>query len=129
MQPPRMIALVPHLTTNCRVRHVRVSVPLIAALVDNERYYLPDELPAPAGEELRAMFRPKIAQVKAPPRAPRAPTLRTLVRYALKCESAEELGKKLKRRYDRQQQRRGVYARRSPSAADMADLERLIGTK
>ena len=45
--------LVPHLTTNCRVRHVRVSVPLIAALIDNERYYLPNDLAPAKGEELR----------------------------------------------------------------------------
>ena len=58
---PSMVAIVPHLTTNCRVRHVRVSVPLIAALVDNQRYYLPDDLAPACGEELRPMFRPRIS--------------------------------------------------------------------
>ena len=76
---PHMVCLVPHLTTNCQVRHVRVSVPLIAALVDNKRYYLPDDLAAAKGEEPRALYRPKIAQPK-PPRTPRGPTLRSLVK-------------------------------------------------
>jgi hypothetical protein len=124
--PPHLVCLVPHLTTNCRVRHVRVSVPLIAVLVDNERYYLPDDLRAPVGEELRALYRPKIAQPK-PMRPPRAPSLRMLVKYALACDSAQELGKKLKRRFDRQNQRRGVYARRNPSTRDEAELDRLLG--
>jgi hypothetical protein len=69
---------------------VRVSVPLIECLVDGVRYFRPDDLPAPVGEELRPMFTPKITQ---PMRAPRAPSLRTLVRYALKCDSAEEAGR------------------------------------
>jgi hypothetical protein len=41
-------------------------------------------------------------------RAPRASSLRVLVRWAVKCDSAEELGKRLKRRYERQQQRQGI---------------------
>jgi hypothetical protein len=39
------------------------------------------------------------------PRAPRGPTLRSLVKLALACDSAEEMGKRLKRRFDRQKQR------------------------
>jgi hypothetical protein len=31
-----------------------------------------------------------------------------LVKLALACDSAEQMGKQLKRRFDRQQQRRGV---------------------
>ena len=34
--------------------------------------------------------------------APRAPSLRYLVKLALKCDSAEELGKRLRQRYQRQ---------------------------
>jgi hypothetical protein len=34
--------------------------------------------------------------------------MHTLVRWAVKCDSAEELGKRLKRRYERQQQRQGI---------------------
>jgi hypothetical protein len=59
------LCLVPHLTTACQVRHVRVSVPLIAALVDNQRYYLPEDLAPPVGEEL--LYRPRITGTKAVP--------------------------------------------------------------
>jgi hypothetical protein len=34
--------------------------------------------------------------------------MHTLVRWAVKCDSAEQLGERLKRRYDRQLQRRGL---------------------
>ncbi|MBR1286057.1 hypothetical protein JQ597_28800 [Bradyrhizobium sp. AUGA SZCCT0177] len=57
-----MIALIPHLTTACSVRHVRVSLPLVACLVDNERYFLPGDLPALAGHDLRPLFRPRLGQ-------------------------------------------------------------------
>ena len=50
------------------------------------------------------MSRPRITK------APRAPSLRTLVKHALKCDSAEQLGERLKRRYQRQQQRAGLAA-------------------
>jgi hypothetical protein len=123
---PHMVSIVPHLTTNCRVRNVRISVPLIAALLDNERYFSPYALPTPAGEELRPMFRPRINQTKAPPRAPRGPSLRSLVKLALKCDSAEELGKRLRRRYQRQKQRQGIATGRA-TAADEAKLDRLLG--
>lgn len=41
-------------------RQVRISVPLIPALVDGQRYWLPDTLPPPAGEDLRPQRRPRI---------------------------------------------------------------------
>ncbi len=68
------------------------------------------------------MLRPRITQTKAP----RAPSLRSLVRLALKCDSAEELGKRLKRRYDRQQLRQGIKTGRV-TAADEAEHDRLLG--
>ena len=121
-----MISLVPHLTTNCRIRHVRVSVPLIAALLDNQRYYLPDELAPPVGEELRPMFRPRITTPHdGVSRTPRAPSLRSLVKLALECDSAEEMGKKLKQRFERQQQRKGAGP--APDRAAEAELDRLLG--
>jgi len=52
--------------------------------------------------------------------------LKTLVRWALECQSAEELGKKLRRRYQRQQQRQGIKTG-GPSAADEAVFDRLLG--
>ena len=46
-------------------KRVRISVPLIPDLIDNVRYWMPDTLPPPAGEELRAMCRPKPGKVLA----------------------------------------------------------------
>jgi len=43
---PHMVRLIPCLTPNAKVRHVRVSLPLVPHLVDGERYALPgDPLP------------------------------------------------------------------------------------
>jgi hypothetical protein len=42
------------------VRQVRISVPRIDCLLDGQRYWLPDTLPPPAGEELRPLHRPRI---------------------------------------------------------------------
>jgi hypothetical protein len=39
---------------------------------------------------------------------PRGPSFRSLVRLAVACSTAEELGQRLKRRYVRQAQRRGA---------------------
>jgi hypothetical protein len=124
-----MVITLPTLATTGLIRHVRVSLPRVDALLNEpgNKYQLPENMPPPAGLELRAMMRPRIAQAKAPPKAPRAPSLRSLVKLALACESAEEMGKKLKQRFDRQQQRRGVYARRDPTARDLAEIDRLIG--
>ena len=49
------------------VRRVRVSLPLVPDLIDRQKYFRPDDLPPPAGEELRPMCRPRITK------APRAP--------------------------------------------------------
>ena len=57
-------------------------------------------------------------------RAPRGPALRSLGRLALKCESAEELGRRLKGRYERQQQRRGTVV---PGRHPSADLDQGVG--
>ena len=65
-----------------------------AQLIDGKKYMLPGDVKPPEGGiECRRQ------------RAPRAPSLRTLVRWAQKCDSAEQLGGRLKRRYDRQQRR------------------------
>ena len=47
------------------VRHRRISLPLIPDLVDGRKYFLPGDLPPAAGEELRAMCRPKPGKVLA----------------------------------------------------------------
>ena len=91
-----MVIVVPELTGYASVRHVLVSLPYVAALVDGEKYLLPKDLPRLEGTEgYRA-------------RAPRGPTLRSLVKLALRCQSAEEMGLKLKRRFDRSLRRRGI---------------------
>ncbi len=57
---PHMTVIVPHLATNNRVRHLRISVPLVECLVDGVRYFREGDLPPAAGEELRSIARPKI---------------------------------------------------------------------
>ena len=57
----------------------------------------------------------------------RAPSLRFLVKQALKCQSAEELGKKLRRRYQRQQHQGMPPTGRSRAKRKFADeLDRLL---
>ena len=55
----------------------------------------------------------------------RAPSMRTLVKWAQKCDSAKQLGEKLKRRYDRQLQRRGLAPPGNAHAE--AEPERILG--
>ena len=50
---------------------VRISVPLVECLVDDVRYFRPDTLPPPAGDDLRLMSSPRITK------APRAQARRT----------------------------------------------------
>ncbi|XIA64897.1 hypothetical protein ACFIOY_40165 [Bradyrhizobium sp. TZ2] len=58
----------------------------------------------------------------------RGPTLRSLVKLAVACDSAEQLGQQLKRRYDRQRQRAGLAQsdRRRAEAELDAQLDRLL---
>ena len=51
--------------------------------------------------------------------------MRSLVKLALKCESAEEMGKKLKRRFDRSYQHQGIAPPGRGRAAE-AELDRLL---
>ena len=97
-----MIIRTPMQTGYGGVRHVAVSLPYVAALLDGVKYMESADLPRLEGTELRRQ---------------RAPSLRFLVRLALKCDSAEELGKRLRRRYQRQQQRGGMSA--SAPSTDM----------
>jgi hypothetical protein len=107
--PQAMVILVVELTGNASVRHVAVSLPFVAALVDGRKYYMPDTVPRPEGYMERA---------------PRGPTLRSLVKLALRCQSAEEMGKQLKRRFDRSLVRRGIEPRRDYRTD--RELERLL---
>ena len=97
------------LTGYAGVARVEVSLPFVAELVDGEKYYME---PKPLeGTELRR-------------HRARGPTLRSLVKLALACDSAEQMGQKLKRRFDRSLQRQGV---RPADAGAEAELDRLIG--
>jgi hypothetical protein len=124
MSQPYMIAVRPYLQTCGLVRTLQISLPLIEPLVDGVRYHLPDDIAPPSGHDRRPVMRPRITQMKAPPRAPRAPSLRSLVRYALKCQSAEELGERLRKRYQRQKQCAGIKT--GPTANDERELDRLL---
>ncbi len=84
----------------------------------NVKYMEPQDVKPPEGDTERRRQR-----------APRAPSMRYLVKLAVKCQSAEELGKRLRRRYQRQQQRQGVAPGRAD--ADVGEaverLDRLLG--
>jgi hypothetical protein len=110
-----MVIRVPELTGYAAVRHVPVSVPYAEVLLDGKKYRLPDDVgPRLEGTEgYRA-------------RAPRGPTLRSLVKLALRCQSAEEMGLKLKRRFDRSLRRRGIDPSRSRQRRAEAELDRLL---
>ena len=60
-------------------------------------------------------------------RAPRGPTLRSLVKPALRCQSAEEMGLKLRRRFDRSLRCRGIDPNRERQRQAEAELDRLLG--
>jgi hypothetical protein len=97
---PHMVVIVPELTGYASIRHVAVSLPYAAQLIDGVKYMLPGDVKAPedASERRRE-------------RAPRGPTMRSLVRLAVKCQSAEELGARLKQRFDKQQARQLEHSR------------------
>ena len=79
------------------VVHVEVSLPYVEQIMDGKKYRLPgDEVPRLDGAEAYRA------------RARRGPTLRSLVKLALRCQSSEEMGLKLKRRFDRSLRRRGI---------------------
>jgi hypothetical protein len=133
--PPHMVCLIPFLGSDGRVRHLRISVPLIPSLLDNARYYLPGDLPETPGSRFhvgkpsaarlaRALIGERPMEPKAERRT-RAPSMRYLVRLAVRCQSAEEMGRKLKRRFDRQQRRTAAHGR--SAECEMADqLDRLL---
>jgi hypothetical protein len=86
----RMVVIVPELTGYASIRHIAVSLPYASQLIDHVKYMQPQDVKPPEGDTERRRQR-----------APRAPSLRYLVRLAVKCQSAERLGKR--RRYQRQQ--------------------------
>ena len=95
-----MVVIVPELTGYASIRRVAVSLPYAAQLIDGVIYMEPGDVKPPEG-----------GTEKRRQRAPRAPPMRTLVRWAQKCDSAEQLGERLRRRYMRQQKRLGLPQR------------------
>ena len=59
-----MIAMVA-VSSESGVLRRRISLPLIPDLIDNRKYYLPESIAEPRGEELRAQCRPKAAKILA----------------------------------------------------------------
>ena len=108
-----MVVIVPELTGYASIRHVAVSLPYVAQLIDGKKYMLPGDVKPPEGGTERRRQGP-----------PRAPSMRSLVRWAQKCDSAEQLGERLKRRYDRQLQRRGLAP--PGNARAEAELDKLL---
>jgi hypothetical protein len=118
---------------------VAVSLPLVPALVDGVKYRMPDDPPT-TGSDLDPVNPPQAAAEAAryshrgaqkrayekTRRAPRAPTLRSLVKLALRCDSAEQMGKQLKKRFDRQQRARGIDPNKARQAKAERELERLL---
>jgi hypothetical protein len=93
---PHMVRVLRYLDTAAQVRHLRVSLPLVACLVDGLKYREPEDEPQPQDDTERRQ------------RAPRAPSMRTLVRWALRCDSPEQLSQRLRQRYERQAGRAGT---------------------
>ena len=90
-----MIVIRPLLSGYGTVLHVAVSLPYVEALMDGKKYLEPDNVPKQPSRDLRRLRQ-----------TPRAPSLRTIVRLARQCDSAEELGLELRRRYQRKQNAR-----------------------
>jgi hypothetical protein len=97
-----MVIRVVELTGYGTVRHVWVSVPFIPCLLDGKKYREPDDVPKPESRDFRRMH-------------PRAPTLRMMVKIARQCDSAEQLGLELRKRYGRK-----------PSDHEIAESDREI---
>jgi hypothetical protein len=110
-----MVISVPELTAGPGVRFVAVTLPYVEAILDGKKYRLPGDMPRLEGTEAYRA------------RAPRGPTLRSLVKLALRCQSAEEMGLRLKRRFDRSLRRHGIAPGRARRAEAEAELDRLLG--
>ena len=109
-----MVVIVPQLTGYASIRRVAVSQPYAAQLIDGTKYMEPGDVKPPEGGTERRRQR-----------APRAASMRTLVRWAQTCDSAEQLGERIKRRYDRSLRRRGLAP--AGNARAEAELDRILG--
>ena len=99
-----MVVIVPELTGYATIRHVAVSLPYAAQLIDGKKYMLPGDVKRKGGTERRRQGEHRGRQACA-----------MLVGWAQKCDSAEQLGERLRRRYQRQQARQGQAPSRTRS--------------
>ena len=106
-----MFVQVPMLTGYGGVSRVEVSVPYVSALIGEKYYMEPKRL---EGTELRR-------------HRSRGPTLRSLVKLALKCDSAEQMGKQLKWRFDRSLSRQGNGCASARNEAEPRKADRGTG--
>jgi DNA-binding NarL/FixJ family response regulator len=81
-----MTILMPMQTGCAGVTRVAVSLPYVAALIDGTKYLEPDDV------------KPPKAATETPQRAPRAPTIRALVRHVVRAVDAEADDARLRRR-------------------------------
>jgi hypothetical protein len=110
-----MVVLVPELTGYASIRNIAVSLPYASQLIDHVKYMEPQDVKPPEGDTERRRQR-----------APRAPSMRFLVRLALKCDSAVELGQR-RRRYQRQQPRAELAQTGNRDQAEAAErLDRVL---
>ena len=80
-----MVILVPTLSGYASIVYVAVSLPRVEA----------DNVPKQPSRDLRRMRQ-----------TPRAPSLRMMVKLAARCDSAQELGERLLKRYQRKETHR-----------------------
>ena len=81
-----MVRVLPYLDTAAQLRHLRVSLPLVACLLDGVKYCEPDDEPLPEDA------------AEARQQAPRGPTLRAMVRHVVRAVDAEADDARLRRR-------------------------------
>jgi hypothetical protein len=108
-----MVICIAELTGYAGVRHIWVTLPFVPALIDGRKYREPGDMPRLEGSEAYRA------------RAPRGPTLRSLVKLARRCDNAEQLGLELRKRYQRQQARRGIAP--AGNARAEAEVDRILG--
>ena len=109
-----MLTRVPMQTGYGAVVHVEVSVPYVDVLVadGDGKYYVKPMHIEDDTERRRHRHR--------------GPTLRSLVKLALACDSAEQMGKQLRARFQRNARRAGIAARQPHDAELNEGLDRLM---
>ena len=84
--PAAMCLSVPSFNARCGVRYSIILVPLVSALLDDPRYFLPGQPPPPVAIPPRRRVRS------------RGPRLSTLLRLARTCHDRDEFAAKLRKR-------------------------------